>query len=66
MDTQSLNTFGHGILCHSDSRSQKSLVSRNYKLLNVDLNVIYLELAIEADGGVRKLFSGKKGRTSVP
>ena len=30
------------------------------------VNVIYLELAIEADGGVRKLFSGKKGRTSVP
>ena len=30
------------------------------------VNVIYLELAIEADGGVRKLFSAKKGRTSVP
>lgn len=29
-------------------------------------NVIYLEFAIEADGGVRKLFSGKKGKTSVP
>jgi len=29
-------------------------------------NVIYLELAIEADGGVRKLFSSKKGKTSVP
>lgn len=47
MDTQSLNTFGHGILCHSDSRSQKSLVSRNYKLLNMDLNVIYLELLMK-------------------
>lgn len=27
--------------------------------------IIYLERT-EADGGVRRLFSGKKGRTSVP
>ena len=47
MDKQGLNIFRHGVLCHSDSWSQKSFVSRNYKLLNMDFNVIYLELLIK-------------------
>ena len=43
MGKQGLN----GVLCHSDSWSQKSFVSRNYKLLNMDFNVIYLVLLIK-------------------
>lgn len=33
---------------------------------NEKANVIYSEVAIEADRGVRKLYSGKKGKASVP
>lgn len=47
MGKQGLNIFGHGVLCHSDSWSQKSFVSQNYQLLNMDFNVIYIVLLIK-------------------